>query len=299
MISVCVLMSAYNGELFIEEQLQSLLCQEGVSVSILVRDDGSTDRTPEILDRWQRDGLLRWYGGQNLGWAMSFIHLLCHAPEADYYAFCDHDDIWLPTKLLEAVDMLGRMDGERRLYCSNLRYYRDGRDEGLVVAAPPHHDIHTAMVRNIATGCTIVFSRALQQAICQHPPKAVFAHDYWVYQVAEATGGVVYDMRSFILYRQHAHNQIGQKRSWLEVWSRRLKVLGRLSHQHDRELLARELLACHGSEMNGERRMAVERMAHYRESLSARLSLFFDRRYTMGRLSNDCWLRLRILLGKV
>lgn len=299
MAKVCVLLSAYNGEQFIEEQLRSLLQQEQVEVQILVRDDGSTDRTPEILDRWQREEPLRWYGGENLGWAMSFMHLVCHAPEADYYAFCDHDDIWLPAKLCEAVKKMEEMPEGRKLYCSNMNYYRDGVDEGLVKKEMPRHDIHTAMVRNITAGCTMVFNRQLQQAISNHPPVAVFAHDYWVYQVAMATGQVYYDPRSFILYRQHAHNQIGEKRSWREVWGRRMKTMGSLRQQHDREELAKQLLVCHASEMSTENREAVEKMAHYNESLGHRLSLFFDRRYTMGRLSNDLWLRLRILLGIV
>ena len=267
MAKVCVLLSAYNGEQFIEEQLASLTAQKGVEVDILVRDDGSTDTTRTILERWQQKGALRWYGGENLGWAMSFIHLLCHAPEADYYAFCDHDDIWLPEKLEEPAVL--------------------------------HYNIRTALVKCIPLGCTVVMSRALQQSISQHPPKSVCAHDFWGYQVALAVGNVCYDPRSFILYRQHAHNQIGQTRSWCEIWRSRLKRLRGLRHQHDREELATQLLECHGAEMDEETRAAVRKVSDYRRSLKNRLSLFADRRYTMGRRSNDVWLRLRILFGKL
>ena len=299
MAKVCVLLSAYNGEQFIEEQLASLTAQKGVEVEILVRDDGSTDTTRTILERWQQKGALRWYGGENLGWAMSFIHLLCHAPEADYYAFCDHDDIWLPEKLEEAVKMLEGMSGDKKLYFSNLNYYKDGKDEGLVKPAVLHYNIRTALVKCIPLGCTVVMNRGLQQSISQHPPKSVCAHDFWVYQVALAVGNVCYDPRSFILYRQHAHNQIGQTRSWCEIWRSRLKRLKGLRHQHDREELATQLLECHGAEMDEETRTAVRKVADYRRSLKNRLSLFADRRYTMGRRSNDVWLRLRILFGKL
>ena len=299
MAKICVLLSAYNGEQYIEEQLQSLIAQEDVDIDILVRDDGSTDMTPKILDKWQKKGKLNWYGGQNLGWAMSFMHLICHAPEADYYAFCDHDDIWLPKKLSQAVTKLEEMPEERKMYCSNMNYYRDGKDEGLVKPENLHFDIYTAMVKCITVGCTMVFSQGLRQAIKDHPPVSVYAHDFWVYQVAMCIGNVYYDPQSFILYRQHSHNQIGQKRTWREVWKRRWKVLKVLRHQHEREEMAQQLLTCHTSEMTPEKRKAVERVAFYRKNIPNRLRLFFDRRYTMGRYSNNAWLRIRILIGKL
>jgi rhamnosyltransferase len=145
----------------------------------------------------------------------------------------------------------------------------------------------------------MVFSKALQQSIKDHPPVSVFAHDFWVYQVAISTGNVYYDPRSFILYRQHAHNQIGQKRTWQEVWKRRLKRLKVLHHDHEREHMARQLLACHAQEMAAKNKRAVEEVAHYRDSIKNRFKLFFDKRYTMGRRSNDILLRIRILLGKL
>ena len=236
MAKVCVLLSAYNGEQFIEEQLRSLLQQEQVEVQILVRDDGSTDRTPEILDRWQREEPLRWYGGENLGWAMSFMHLLTHAaPDADYYAFCDQDDIWLPDKLSRAVGMIEQQEQGCVLYCSNVTYYRNGREEGLVKPAGLHFDIYTAMVKCLTVGCTMVMDNTLASHIRNHPPHRVSAHDFWVYQVASAIGTVCYDETSHMLYRQHDHNQIGQKRTWREVWQRRMKTLRTFWSQHDRE----------------------------------------------------------------
>ena len=297
---VTILMSTYNGEDFLEEQLQSLLSQQDVETHILVRDDGSTDRTRDILDRWQDEGKLTWYGGDNLGWAMSFMHLLTHAaPDADYYAFCDQDDIWLPDKLSRAVGMIEQQEQECVLYCSNVTYYRNGREEGLVKPAGLHFDIYTAMVKCLTVGCTMVMDKTLASHIRRHPPRQVAAHDFWVYQVASAIGTVCYDETSHMLYRQHDHNQIGQKRTWREVWQRRLKTLHTFWSQHDREEMARELLHCHAASMPAARRQAVEGMALYRQSAARRLRLFADRRYTMGHFSNDFFLRLRILLGKV
>ncbi|MBR7166470.1 MAG: glycosyltransferase [Bacteroidaceae bacterium] len=100
---VQVLMSTYNGMQYIREQLQSIYAQQGVDLSLLVRDDGSTDGTLQLLDEEQQAGRLSWYSGKNLGPAFSFWDLLHNAPEAPYYAFCDQDDVWDADKLAVAV----------------------------------------------------------------------------------------------------------------------------------------------------------------------------------------------------
>ena len=92
-MKICILLSAYNGEKYIEEQLESLVGQQEVAADILVRDDGSSDKTHEILDKWQNKGLLKWYKGENLGFAKSFMDLVQRAGDYEYYAFCDQDDI--------------------------------------------------------------------------------------------------------------------------------------------------------------------------------------------------------------
>ena len=299
MKKVNILLSTYNGQDYLEEQLRSLLEQRGVEIDILVRDDGSTDGTRDILDQWQEKGLLTWYGGENLGWAMSFIHLLVHSHEADYYAFCDQDDIWMPDKLLAATELLDSKDSQPALYCSNMNYYYEGRDEGKVKPEGQRFNLYTAMVQCLALGCTMVLNKPLASTMKAHPPAAVFAHDFWVYQVASAIGTVVYDDRSFLLYRQHGNNQVGQVRSWREVWKRRMKILKSLASQHEREQLARQLMACHAAEMTEENWRIVAKVAHYNDNFMHRLRLAADRRYTMGCLSNDFWLRIRILIGKL
>ena len=118
-MKVCVLISTYNGERFLEEQIASIIAQKGVEVDILVRDDGSSDMTCSLLERWQKEGKLKWYKGENLGFARSFMNLLKTASGYDYYAFCDQDDIWLEDKLQRAVAALEKIEDKVKLYCSN------------------------------------------------------------------------------------------------------------------------------------------------------------------------------------
>ena len=98
--SVCVLMSTYNGEQFIREQLESICSQNGVNVTLLIRDDGSKDNTLSILKSFEEKIPMRVItDGENLGPGNSFMELVYQAGDFDFYAFSDQDDIWKNNKL--------------------------------------------------------------------------------------------------------------------------------------------------------------------------------------------------------
>ena len=100
---IAVLMSTYNGEEFLRDQIESILNQEKVNVTLYVRDDGSSDRTVEILSSYEEQGKLKLICGKNCGVGNSFMHLLYTSDQDfDFYAFSDQDDIWLPDKLYSA-----------------------------------------------------------------------------------------------------------------------------------------------------------------------------------------------------
>lgn len=300
MKTVRVLLSTYNGEKYLEDQLESLLKQENVKVDILVRDDGSTDHTIDILERWHDEGLLKWYKGENLGFAMSFIDLVSNAGDYDYYAFCDQDDIWYSDKLKRAVNKLEAIDEDIKLYCSNVEYYKNGQTYGGIHKAIPYFDKYTCLVRNIAPGCSMVFSPALKDLIASAPPRKIIAHDFWIFQLAVLMGKVVYDFEPSMLYRQHENNQIGQKTSRVEIWKRRVKNLTSIYHRHDREEQAMEILHCYPTCMPKESDAIVRTFAHYRISLRNKLALMFDNKFFAGlRNSSRTYLKLRILFSKL
>lgn len=94
MNSVTVMISTYNGEKFLKEQIESILSQTNVKVKIFVRDDGSVDGTRNILNDYQNKGKLTWYCGNNLKTARSFLDIVKNVPKDSYYAFSDQDDVW-------------------------------------------------------------------------------------------------------------------------------------------------------------------------------------------------------------
>lgn len=215
-----VLLSTYNGEKYLEEQLKSLINQKGVEADIVVRDDGSTDNTQVILSRYQSEGAIRWYSGTNLKSAKSFWDLIESAPDADYYAFADQDDYWMSDKLSTAVEALKSYSGTPAMYCSAYQMVDEHLNPIPTAIRIPCIDIYHAVMENIATGCTLVFNQELMTMIRRYKPSYYFMHDEWIYKVCVAIGGkVIYDPHPHILYRQHSCNVIGGIR---EKWYRRV-----------------------------------------------------------------------------
>lgn len=212
-MSVNILMSTYNGEKYLVEQIESILEQSQTDISLIVRDDGSSDKTAEILEKYANEGKLKWYPGKNLGYAKSFWHLLCNCEQADYYAFCDQDDVWDKDKIKIAVDMLEKENSNTPLlYCGmvrttdeNLNYKYDFFDREHIIDYPH------SLLGNIAPGCTFVFNDSLRKFLVQYDcgKYEMQLHDWTVYKIAACLGKVIYDRQTHMCYRQHVNNALG------------------------------------------------------------------------------------------
>lgn len=228
MKKVQVLLSAYNGEKYLEEQVNSILTQDYKKISLLIRDDGSTDRTPDILRRYagQYENVA-FYTGENIGTAESFLDLMRYADiTADFYAFSDQDDVWLPEKIRQAVMLMEQEDADLPLlYASQIKLVNENLEEipvrtGTDAVVP---DFGNALVENICAGCTEVFNRALLGIVHTSAPEYMVMHDWWMYLCASCFGKVLYDPHAYILYRQHGDNQVGIARCRMELWKSRIR----------------------------------------------------------------------------
>jgi glycosyltransferase involved in cell wall biosynthesis len=220
-----VLLSTYNGEKYLAEQLDSLLAQDYADVRIEIRDDGSTDSTHLILDRYaDRHKNINVVRGDNLGVAQSFFRLLDAAgDEPAYFAFCDQDDVWLANKLSRAASALSEIDAQTpALYFSNFELV----DEQLnhLGYPPPFRYIgfQNALVQNVATGCTVVLNRAARALVLSRLPEHVIMHDWWSYLVISALGKLIYDDTVTVKYRQHAANAVGYGSSPLHRFGKKI-----------------------------------------------------------------------------
>lgn len=285
--SVCVLLSTYNGEAFLAAQLDSLRAQAGVEVRLHARDDGSTDGTVALLRRhagtWPSLAALR--STKNLGPARSFLELLRTAPDADFYAFCDQDDVWLPGKLARAAEALSGDTGPA-LYCSNVTCVA----EDLSVLGAPRENGDTRLqhllFENIAYGCTTVMNRSARALIVERlPQQGLVMHDWWCALVVAALGRIHYDPQPQILYRQHGGNSIGTEANLtVQTLNQAVLFLRNPSGYYRIHAQASEFLRICREDLTLEFRALVERLVHSKRSMPARVRYALSGQIVRSRL---------------
>lgn len=258
MDTVAVLMSTYNGEKYLAEQLDSILRQQDVALTLFVRDDGSSDGTKTILDAYaQKYDNIRVTYADNVGVGNSFMELLYAVPDNyDFYAFADQDDIWLATKLTEAACKLN--ESGAALYGSNQECVdKDGNSLGLRYTenVDIHMDPISILSANMIAGCTMVLTNELYSKLVNaraRPSSALLRnriHDVWVAEIASICGGIYYDRRSFILYRQHENNVVGAfGESFFKALKKKIKKVFHKAERNGRSKLAKEVCACFPAE---------------------------------------------------
>ncbi len=199
LISVC--MTTYNGERYVAEQVHSILASPLVG-ELLVSDDGSTDRTLEVL-RGIDDSRLRLLEGPRRGPVRNFESVLGLA-RGEYIFLSDQDDVWLPNRVETILEAMGDAD----LVVSNCRVV----DEALRELHPSFFDLRNSgpgicrnLLRNSYLGCCMAFRRELLRHALPFPTR-VPMHDWWLGLVAEAQGRVVFLSEPLTLYRRHASN---------------------------------------------------------------------------------------------
>jgi glycosyltransferase involved in cell wall biosynthesis len=214
-------MATFNGEKFLTEQLDSLQAQAVTSWHLYVSDDGSTDATLDIIQRYQSKWgteKIQYRAGPQKGFAQNFLSLACDTSiKADYYAFCDQDDVWLPEKLSVAIEHIARESFPGQLYAYGGRTtYTDEnlKPIGLSPLFVFPRTFRNALIQSIAGGNTMVFNQATKTLLEKVGLVPSPSHDWWLYQLVTGAGGVMYyDPQPHILYRQHDRSLVGSNTS--------------------------------------------------------------------------------------
>ncbi len=222
---VAILLSTYNGEQFLVEQLTSLQAQTIHDWVLYWRDDGSTDATPRMMTEFLvtlgagRSVVLPLDG--HVGAAESFLRLLriAVADGFEAVAFADQDDVWLPDKLSRGLTALHEAPAATpALYCARqlLVDAKLGRiAQSAMLRRPPAFP--AALTQNVATGCTVVLNRVAAELIAASRAPAGTLHDWWSYLMVTAAGGrVLFDATPVVLYRQHEANTLGAPATLLQ-----------------------------------------------------------------------------------
>ena len=210
MKKVIVILPTYNGAKYIKEQLDSLYNQTYPLIEIYTRDDGSSDNTVEIVKEYSkkkvkgRKIVIFPNGGKSLKCPDCFLKLLEYAKDGDYYCFCDQDDVWLPTKIEEAVKKLEQASsdipalhfGAYDYYTADLKFMSHSKK----IKKEIH--LKDVIYDYFPLGFNITFNKALYDAMFKYYPKKIYYHDTWPTQVALGIGKFYYSETPSVKYRR-------------------------------------------------------------------------------------------------
>ena len=302
-MKICVIMSTYNGERYLLQQLNSIFLQDdkNYEIELYVRDDGSKDRTIEFLKAYgiKHDVQIEVNEGQNVGSAESFLIALRECPKADYYAFCDQDDVWLDEKISAALEQIGVTD-HPILWCSDYQV----TDSDLQILIPsalkqPIQDSARAVFYNNVPGCTMVFNWALMHELRKVNISKIRMHDIMAINVALITGKVIFDKRSYVLYRQHGNNVLGYSHKKIQIVKWIKDKLELLKNKEDYSIAeyAQAVLNAFEIQMNEKEKEEYRLMSKMNENLVSRLKVL-TRPYTKAKFGRtSISIRCKILLN--
>lgn len=222
---VTILLSTYNGEKYIKEQIDSILNQTYTNIQLIVRDDGSCDKTVSILKQYEKEKKLVLYIGENKGFVSSFFELL-KKEQSDYYAFADQDDVWKDDKIERAVNKLEKEDANiPLLYCSNYTIYDEHRKKEKKHKSIKNVSFANSLVECIAPGMTMVINKKAADTVLEKSSRQCYYHDWWLYMICVSLGKVVYDDYSSVIYRRHIGVETKKEQNWIKVQIWRLKQI--------------------------------------------------------------------------
>ena len=231
-LEVAILMATFNGERYLHEQLDSIHNQDFNNWTLYVNDDGSSDKTLDILKRYQKKwGVKKLHirRGPQKGFCQNFINIINDSKiKADLYFLSDQDDVWMPHKLSHTLKKISRLDPLKpMLYCARTTYVSSDAKKILgesdLFLKPP--SFANAFIQSFAGGNTMAFNEQLKKVSQKYPKADVVSHDWWLYILNELVGGMTfYDKESTILYRQHNKSLVGANTGFIAKL-KRLRML--------------------------------------------------------------------------
>ncbi|WP_276836115.1 glycosyltransferase [Megasphaera stantonii] len=299
---VQVLMSTYNGEKYLEEQIESILQQKNVKVNLLVRDDGSTDRTIDILKKYADEKKLKFYLESNIGYAKSFMNLLWNAEIGmDYYAFSDQDDVWLPEKLISGINKIksNSCDGPI-LYASalqrvnaNLEYLKLQKFDKLVLS------LGAEFTRHRLAGCTFIFNKKLLELLTLNKDVSMMdcSHDKLATILCLACGGkVIFDKNSYILFRRHDQNaSVDGLPTYKKIC---VDICNFYKHKNNESQLAKKIAEIYSEKLDGNAHKFLCKISFYRTGIISKIKLLVSSDINCGFWYYNLFVKFMIVLGK-
>lgn len=245
---VAIILGYFDGQLYIRDQLRSILHQTYSAFHIHIFDDKSEPGFSLDCLHLDQNAISKISVGirpYNIGFTNNFLKALASiSDDFEYFAFSDQDDLWHEDKLEKAIAALEKSHSKKpALYCARTEITDSTCEQTLgyspLFNKPP--SFANALVQNIGGGNTMVFNKAAKNLILEATQNVkVASHDWWCYQVVTGAGGhVIYDPEPCLKYRQHARNIVGVNTSWRARLLRVRRLLqGRFRKWNDINLVA-------------------------------------------------------------
>jgi glycosyltransferase involved in cell wall biosynthesis len=201
-----VVLSTFNGYMFLKEMLESLSNQRDVKIQLIYRDDGSIDGSKQLVQSYFPNAILCHHFTGNLGASSSYMHLFEHVPSEGLIAICDQDDVWALDKCKIAIDIINRRGHE--LYVSRVSIL----DRNIVFPKNvPNLSLMNSVYENSMIGTTMVFNQRILKILLKLRPTRLF-HDEIINLIGVFSASVYYDKEPQVSYRLHANNSTGISR---------------------------------------------------------------------------------------
>ncbi len=230
MPTVDVLLATFNGAKFLPEQLQSLDTQSFDDWRLIVRDDGSTDGSLDLVRDWaarsRRDLVVVEDSDVRIGPAKSFARLLENS-NSPYFAFCDQDDVWHPRKIERLLLEMRKLESDftkaspllthcdlcvvkADLSPSGQKFWKQSAIKNVSINSSDadHQARNSLFLQNIVTGCATLGNAELRRRAVPFPD-GVYMHDWWLAMIAAHFGGLQGIPDALVDYRQHGSNSVG------------------------------------------------------------------------------------------
>lgn len=308
---VCVLMSTYNGSDYIEIQIRSIMEQKGIETFLLIRDDGSSDNTMDIIHKLSDEykNRIEVEKGDNVGFIKSFSALVNLAQKKyhqyDLFAFVDQDDEWLSDNLERRCSRFQNMNMNIPCMVSSNSCYVDANNEdlGLFHTNNPYYTRYNVLIETTEQGCSMLFNRCALEIYSDNNPSHCW-HDRWMFYICYYMGAFEYIHAPLFKYRIHGKNALGEIKSPKNLLYRiadNLKSLNSNTKEHVHIQFVREFLDTFRNNLTHKDIVNMEHYINYRNNFTDRLFLLFSKEFVSSKNTfryNEMFKR-HILLGLV